>query len=356
TWTVIAVDSAGNERETSNPQTIDIDTSVPLVLSHTPILEGNHQQNIAVNANYRDDESGFASVKLYYRKGGETVWTEETNNYSGENSITVGYTIFSQFVTSSGVEYHLKARDVAGNIRTLPEAGFYSISISIPGDGLVSTDYWPTGIPNGSAIIDYQLISLPATPASNTPTDVLVDDLGSYNNTKWRFFTYEAGNWLEFGEVMNLVSGRSYFLIVKKAGLDITTGPARTVSTDETFTIPVTAGEWTFIGNPFDFNVPLSNVYLNDNIPVAGDVNFYTWNGDWIEATELEPWHGYIYKSAEGGSLSIIPRKESTGQMARPAEQMPKPRPENGEWLVDIAVSNGFMKDTQNQVGVLQVA
>ncbi|NOZ75697.1 MAG: DUF1565 domain-containing protein [FCB group bacterium] len=347
-WSVFAVDSAGNETEASNPQTIQVDVTAPSI-AHNPALEGNANTPVPITASFSDTRSGIDRAELYYRKGGELTWQPAVDMKTLNT-----YQIASSFVTSVGVEYYLETEDVAGNITRKPETGFYSISVTVGGTGIASADRWPTGITNGTGVQDYQLISFPMQAANNTPTDILVDDLGNYDKTKWRFFTYEAGTWLEFADITSIDPGQSYFLIVKDPGLSINTGQVRSVDTDASFVINLTAGDWTFIGNPFNFDISLDMITVQDTVSLSGDPNLYTWDTDWVAPTKLKPWNGYIYKSVQGGQLKINPRN-ATGRMM-PKSMVLEPSLDENEWLVTITATNGSLHDRNNQIGVLNSA
>ena len=348
TWTISAFDSSGNERVTSNPQTFYVDYIEPGI-AHNPVLEATDNSSVTITATFSDDASGIDIAELYYRKGGEVQWQTPIDMKS-----TNTYNITSSFVTSAVVEYYIYSRDIAGNETYIPDQGHYSISVTIPGDGLLSTDRWPTGIPNGSGQSSYQLLSFPGQAASATPTNILVDDLLAYDDTKWRFFTYSGGGWNEFASIQYIDPGVGYFLIVKDAGLNITTGQTQTVSTDNDFMINFTSGEWVMLGNPFDFSIPLENVLINDSTSLASDPNFYTYDGSngWVSANKLDPWKGYIYKSATANQLYIKPSKSSSGLKITDTEIVLL----ENEWLVDINARNGLGVDKLNTVGVLTTA
>ncbi|NQV37934.1 MAG: hypothetical protein HQ509_08020, partial [Candidatus Marinimicrobia bacterium] len=280
TLSIFAIDSAENETEiTGGEITFSMDYTQP-VITHNQVLEGTENQTLSISATFDDPASDIARSELYYRQGGEASWQNPVNMSSNN------YNIASSFIKTTGVEYYLEAEDVAGNIKKEPEDGFYSISVTIP-TGIPSTRNWPTGIPNGTTVANYQFISFPANPANNTPTDVLVDDLGDYDDTKWRFFTYSSNSWLEFASITKIEPGIGYFLIVKDAGMHVNTGQASSVNTHEPYSINLPAGEWVMIGNPFDFEIPLENVYDQDSLNMVGNSNFYTWDGDWVAATTL---------------------------------------------------------------------
>ncbi|MFH1853348.1 MAG: right-handed parallel beta-helix repeat-containing protein [Candidatus Neomarinimicrobiota bacterium] len=351
-YTVFAVDSAGNETQlNAGPITFNVDFTAPAI-THNQTQEGNANQAVTIAATFQDPASGVVRSELYYRKGGEMSWQSPVNISSG------AYSIASAFVTSAGVEYYLEAEDLSGNIARRPASGFYSISVTISGSGLSSTKEWPTGVPNGTSVASYQLISFPGLAANNTPTDILVNaqasNWGAYNNTKWRFYSYSAQEWVEFAGITEVVPGAGYFLIIKDAGKNIVTGQTSSVVTGQPFSISLTGGEWKVIGNPFDFEIPLQNVYDQDTVSVAGSGNFYAWEGDWVQATKLEPWRGYIYKSAGSGQLFVNPRKANGGTAKIVSREIASL--EEDEWLIDISARNGVLKDTGNRVGVLRRA
>jgi len=341
-WVVFAVDSAGNEREAGNPQTFDLDFTSPNI-SHNVVNESMINNPVTINADFDDQPSGIQIAELYFRMGGEDSWGSPVDMASQNQ-----FQITGSIVTSSGLEYYLRAEDRAGNALNLPGEGlFYSVTITIPGDGLTSS-----GIPGGTTVDAYQLISFPVEPDDKSPSTVL-GNFGEYDDTQWRFFAYGGGGqWEEYHNISSIQTGESYFLITKESGINISTGLAHTVTTDEPFEINLTPGDWTFIGNPFDFNIPLENVYTEDSVSVLGDQNLKTYNNSWTTGfSQLEPWQGYIFKSGSANKLYINPRKS-------PGKSLAKIRPEGkldlieGEWLVDIVAENGFARDKLNQIGV----
>ena len=348
-WIISAYDSAGNERVTSD-QTFFVDYTSPGI-SHNPVLEGTENSPVTVTATFTDQISGINVAELYYRRGGETIW-------QGPIDMTTLNThqIASSFVTSAGLDYYIYARDAAGNETRKPESDHYSISVTIPGMGLASTDRWPTGVPNGSSVSSYQLLSFPGLAANNTPNDLLIttSQFPAYDNTLWRFYTYANNDWVEFVNIGSIDPGVGYMMIVKDPEYNVSTGQTRTVTTDEDFVIDFAAGEWVMIGNPFDFNIPLGNVLVNDSTTLSGDPNLYTYDGTngWVPVTRLEPWKGYIYKSANENQIRIIPLENTGGlKISEPAMVLAE-----DEWLVDINARNGLGVDNLNTVGMITAA
>ena len=354
-WTVTAYDSAGNAMETSNPQTINVDHTVPGI-THNPVVEAVENTAVVINAVFTEEgagQSGIYKAELYYRRGGEANWQPPV-----DMSTLSSYQIASSFSTSSGIEYYLYAEDVAGNTTNKPAVGFTSISVTIP-NGLASTDRWPTGVPNGADVSSYQLWSFPGNPTSTSPVNLIVDDMpdAAFDNTKWRAFAYAgSGAWTEFEQLSSLNSGESYFILIKDPGFSINTGQTYTITTNQPYQINLTSGDWTFIGNPFDFSIPLSSVLTEDSTSLSGDQNFYTYDGgSWTNASSIEPWGGYIYKSSSASTISIDPGTGSGGLLGRNAAA-PEIFLEDDEWLINIAARNGLGRDKFNEVGLLQGA
>jgi len=341
--------------ETSNPQTINVDHNPPGI-THNPVVEATENTAVLINAIFTEDgagQSGIYKADLYYRRGGEANWQPPV-----DMSTLSSYQIASSYSTSSGIEYYLYAEDVAGNITNKPVADFTSISVTIP-NGLASTDRWPTGVPNGSDVSSYQLWSFPGNPTSSSPVNLIVDDMpeGAFDNTKWRAFAYAgSGGWTEFEQLSSLNSGESYFILIKDPGFSINTGQTYTVTTNQPYQINLTSGDWTFIGNPFDFSIPLSSVLTEDSTSLSGDQNFYTYDGgSWTNASSIEPWGGYIYKSSSASKIFIDPGSGSGGLLGRNAADS-EIILEEDEWLINIAARNGLGRDKFNEVGLLQGA
>jgi len=355
TWTVTAYDSAGNSLETSNPQTISVDHTPPGI-THNPVQEATENTAVVINAVFTEDgsgQSGIYKAELYYRRGGESNWQPPV-----DMSTLSSYQIASAYSTSSGIEYYLYGEDVAGNITKKPVDGFTSVSVTIP-NGLASTDRWPTGVPNGSDVSSYQLWSFPGNPTSSSPVNLIVDDMpdAAFDNTKWRAFAYAgSGAWTEFEQLSSLNSGESYFILIKDPGFSINTGQTYTIETNQPYQINLTSGDWTFIGNPFDFSIPLSSVLTQDSTSLSGDANFYTYDGgSWTNASSLEPWGGYIYKSSSASSIFIDPGNGGGGLLGRSVADS-EIILEDDEWLINISARNGFGRDQFNEVGLLQGA
>ncbi|MDP7060165.1 MAG: hypothetical protein QF416_06840, partial [Candidatus Marinimicrobia bacterium] len=341
-WYVEAVDHAGNIRK-SDEWTINIDREPPTV-SHSPVPTATLGQSVTIGANADDSRSGLMYLELFYRIGGEDQLQGPYDLLSGD------HTISGADVTTEGLSYFIEAADHAGNITTSPAEGAHDITVTIPGDGQLSNARWPSGVPAGKEVTNYQLISFPIIPDNGSAQAILEDDLGAYDNTVWRFYGYGGGGSYQEYPGVNVQPGFSYFLITTQEGITVDTDAGKTASTSQPFEVNLNSGDWTLIGNPFDFDVPLERITTNEGANLVGDPNAYAYNGDWRSASTLKPWDGFAYKSATANKLYIEPR--SSMRLAREGSG----GLEEGEWLVDISANNGFGTDNLNTVGVRYTA
>ncbi|MEE2876225.1 MAG: FG-GAP-like repeat-containing protein [Candidatus Neomarinimicrobiota bacterium] len=340
-WYVETVDSAGNVKE-SDQWSFNVDLTPPNI-SHSPVTVATLGEGVSIGAN-ADDNSELLHLELFYRIGGEDQWRGPYDLGSGE------HTISGSDNTTEGLSYYIEAKDVAWNSTTSPSEGSHDIIITVPGNGQVSNTRWPSGVPAGKEVTNYQLISFPIIPDNGSAQAILEDDLGSYDNTIWRFYGYSGGG--TYSEYPSVVvnPGVSYFLISSQDGITIDTDAGRTASISEPFEVPLNSGDWTLIGNPFDFTIPLDRITTNQGTALSNDPNVYSYSGDWQTASSLKPWEGFAYKSSTANRLFIEPlsstslAREGTGTLVE------------GEWLVDITANNGFGSDDLNTIGVRHIA
>ncbi len=196
--------------------------------------------------------------------------------------------------------------------------------------------------PSGSAQSAYRLLSVPLSLSSAAPKDVLEDDLGTYDNTKWRFFDYQNGNYVEYANARNFAPGRSFFLIVKDVGKVITAGAGELVA-DSVVNVTLTAG-WNFIANPFNFDIPVSALSISSNL--------ITYDGTWSvpgDVTSLAPWEGYALKVESPANLAIRPN--AVGQALTKVSGSLR-----DDWAIRIKAECQDSRDNGNFAGVIKDA
>ncbi len=257
-------------------------------IAHIPVTLRPFGQGITITTSVTDD-SGIDEVQLNYRRGGDPTFTTLRMNPTGGNNYEA--TIPGGAVTSRGVEYSITATDVDTVSSQQPNTGIFSIQIQVTGETK------PSAQPSGSVATAYRLISVPLQLDNPIATTVLEDDLGPYDDTKWRLFGLMPGTsqnineknpYVEIRTGGDLSPGKSLFLIVRDAGKFITAGAARSLRTDQEFQITLQPGH-NFIGAPFNFNIPAAKLRLQS----GGTVTLRTFNGSFTSVTEMQPWEGY---------------------------------------------------------------
>jgi hypothetical protein len=185
------------------------------------------------------------------------------------------------------------------------------------------------------------MISLPIEANNRTPAAVFVDNLGTYDNTKWRFFEHRGTADIEYGTTADMSPGRAFWLIVRDGGT-IDTGPGLSVSTASPFPIPLNAG-WTLVGNPFNFSIRVEKLSLRGS-PDQVVLRSFTgnWNSPPSSITIMEPFTGYALYSAAADTLLVNPDL-TVG--ALPLKPMAAP---TYEWGVAILAECENAKDEDN--------
>ena len=286
------------------------------------------------------DNINVDKCTLSYRQGGDNTFT--SSEMTGVNGIYSG-TIPGTAVGAKGVEYYLKAEDVNGNSR---ETSIYSIRVAVSDNGITCTSAQPAG----SAQSAYRLISLPLDATNKAPADVLEGVLGTYNNTKWRFFELQSDQtYMEYPNTGNMNPGKAFWLIVKDADKTISTGAGNTIQTAATYSIPLSAG-WNLVGNPYNFSIPQSSVTLQNS--AALDIRSY--NGNWSNFTgSLIPFQGYAVYTDAATNLIINPDLTGMGKIA--ADKMLADK--EGEWIIGIeAKCQDALDSNTRAVSVIKAA
>ena len=294
------------------------DLELPII-SHTPPTSPQQAgADITIQATATDNIN-VSTCTLFYRQGGVKTFTslemtEAEDVYTG--------TIPGSNVGAKGVEYYIRAEDVNANSR---DTDVYSVRVALSDNGITNS----SAQPSGSAQSAYRMISLPLAATNKKPADVLEGVLGTYNNTKWRFFELESDQtYTEHPNTGDMDPGKAFWLIVKDADKTISTGAGNTVRTDATYSISLSPG-WNLVGNPFNFSIPQANVTLQSGATL--DIRFYS--GNWTNfAGSLAPFQGYAVYTDESTNLILNPDLSGIGKIK--ADNLLADK--EGEWIIGI--------------------
>ena len=300
-------------------------------------------QDVTVVTDITDAQTGVASVSLSYRSGGSPSYVETPMTLVGGDMYSG--TIPAASITSSGGDFFVTATDNSGNTSNSPAGAATPIFVEVAAPGLSST------LRSGQQQSDYRLISTPLNLNNKSSGNVLAD-LGPYDNTKWRFWSLK-NNYFDFeGEAQfteltrgtNFEPGTAFFILSAEGG-SMVTGDAVSLSTVEPFTRSLHRG-WNFLGNPFDFNVPLGILSLS----TGATLNVQSFTGGWTPANSLQPFQGYIIDAGEEDNvtLSIDPSLATGKTSEKPAETLDTPA--QHAWSLQIDAHSGEYFDTGNEI------
>lgn len=333
-------DKAGNHSYLNAAKTtIKFDSIVPNI---NPNLSTNYPVATPINIvpTFTDLNSGINNSNLFYKKMGESNFVGPVPFVNDSATIPLNYN------TQQGVEYAIESTDNAGNVSRLPETGFNSIQISLTGDGGMQLDNsgQPVARHSGSSVNSYRVFSVPFVLDNKTPAAVLEDDLGQYDDTKWRFFDVQNATLRDYPAIRNssiINPGKGFLMLVNMPGKVIDAGSGRTPNVANFTQIPLING-WNLIGNPFDFDIPFNNLSVNGAPP---DAQYHGSNG-WTSGGDLRKWEGLAIHSTGTGTLTIVPQSGPLNKYIL------SNRFKDDDWGIKISARSENSIDQDNYIGV----
>jgi hypothetical protein len=313
---------------------------------HAPLPAQPFGAAILVQVTIANDQEGTTAA-LHYRRGGDAGFkrVDMRSNPDGVYAATIP----KDSVTSRGIEYFFTARNDVDSTSLPVAPGFYSIRVRVGGNG----ESKRSAQPSGNAQSGYRLVSAPMQLEEASPQAVLADDLGSYDDKKWRFFELvenylsvpaDQSIYRELGEVPAMKTGIAYWLLVKDAGKVIDTGAGVSIRTDSVYSIAFQPG-WNFVGSPFTFPMPFEKLSLQSGRQL--DIRFY--NGAFVPAiSPMQPFEGYLVanNSTAGDRLLIDPI------LSPRTTSLPKaidlPYRQNAKWFIQILANCQEARDVDN--------
>lgn len=293
-------------------------------------------------------------VTLYHRPGGATEFENTPMNPAdgseGQGGAYEG-AIPADAVTDRGIAYYVEAVDAEGNTARNPTQGVRSFRVRVEEEGIEKDSPQP----NGSTPAAYRLVSVPIDLDAKEPEEVLQDDLGAYDDgRRWRFVEgvrRDGDEFVEYPDTEAMAPGRAFWLIVRDPADPIDTGAGAVLPIDEVFEIELREG-WNYIGNPFHFPVPVSNLRTE-----SGETpRLYAWDGDWSALDggnqTLQPFSGYALESSEEDRLYVDPVLASGASSSVRAKARAADAEAPYDWAIRIAGRSGDLRDDHNVAAV----
>ena len=291
---------------------------------------------VDVTADVRSLPSG-ADVLLRSREGGEPTYVQKEMEGNEERTRT----ILDSRVTLRGIEYVVEVRDEEEILAQAPSDGPASIRV----EGEVTPPQQPSGA--------YRIVSFP-TELDEPELSNIFEPLLPYDPSEWRLFSIGAsgltadGGYVEQNELegASLSAGRALWFIRRNGGA-LASLDGTSVPINQPHEISLDEG-WNLIGNPFAFDVPLSQVRVENTAGSLQDVLGYNGNNFVNQAGgALKPYRGYlVYLSGgQGGTLVVDPSPEE------PSASIASARAPDPRWAVDLSARVGQARDPMNTFG-----
>lgn len=159
---------------------------------------------------------------------------------------------------------------------------------------------------SASSASDYQLLGLPAN--TDFPIDELIpgrvgDDWNAYfdNGTEQNYMIEYDGS-----DRFTTQPGRAFFVISKNDIAVSEKANSVQLSSDTTFAIPLHEG-WNMIASPFGVAIPWQNIQARNDISST----LWGFDGQFTEATQMEPYKGYYFFNQDSLDELSIPYRPS---------------------------------------------
>jgi len=325
---VLHLNSAGIE--------LKFDITPPEILNHTPVTKANTGTVVNVTAISEDELSRVKSFKLNVRKTGDATGQLSIDFEEGTASIP------SEFNTQRGVEYNLFAEDSAGNALRNPLNGFFTVQAEVQNNiGAVQQ----LSQHSGTSVTDYRIFSVPFELTNKQPSTVFEDDIGAYDPNIWRMFDIINNELIEYPEFADqpiINPGKGLLLIIKTGGIHIGSGSGISPNPDDMNQIVLRSG-WNLVGNPFDFDISMSNISVNDGSAVFWSLGNSGWQSN---PTYLRAWEGLAVHVDNNALMTINPETGSAVSFSNDA-LFP-----GDSWGIQLKLKVKDSKDFDNYIGV----
>ncbi|NOX37050.1 MAG: choice-of-anchor D domain-containing protein [Calditrichaeota bacterium] len=279
----------------------------------------------------------IAYARIFYHVGGKTEF--DSTDLQPINPQQYGATLPAWLASERGAVYYFKISN-GQFVTRYPEQGVFNLPVKMQNldRNLISDGR-------------YQMVSVPLQLDDPSPLAVLGDNLGEYNEYKWRLFRWINGEYVELSDKDKSIGafqpGLAFWLATRTA-TSFNTGSGISTPVADSFVVSLQKG-WNQIGNPFAFPVDWSTVKRVGNI--ANDLWGYNpQSGGYEAATVLQPWEGYFVNALDNqAALVFYPIEAGLQKPASPFEI------QDG-WAIRIQAGNETAMDRDNYAGMAAVA
>jgi FG-GAP-like repeat/IPT/TIG domain len=306
------------------------------------LKDGTSAVSITVN-----DATAVGSVNLWTK--GITV----ANDVYTSRAITSTNATFTATLSSSetadaiGLMYYFEAIDLGSNsISSILDSAYLSLPKGSV-DGVIPS------LTFGTSSASYQIVAVPFVLGDKSLSSAF-SAFGTYDKTKWRFFSYGGSQYTELSPSASVDVGKGYWLIAKTTtSVNVTSSSAGStvnVSESNPYTITLSPG-WNLIGNPYNFPVSWQDI-LDENGITGSSLKLRVFkSGDLTDGTILERFRGAFVNNSGASTTLKIPviRDLSLGGRIAPIEPTPNGL-DKSDWNVNLILSTA---EGSNHLGAI---
>ncbi len=253
-----------------------------------------------------------------------------TTNATTEDNITYRFNLGQQITGLSeplGISYTFRVTE--GGQTLFSSLGVTHIQV------LGDNSYTIPSLKFGSNVSDYQIVAIPFELANKNVSAVFEDDLGAYDDSKWRLFHYQGGNNVE-KKSGSINPDEGYWLISSAtASIDVGAGSVPQATKTNPYQISLSSG-WNQIGNPYLFNLSWSEILAYNGNPAGIDTQLTLFNGGFQSGDILRAYRGAFVNSSASITLDIPVIRNKSIQGRKGGDRNRTETIDSDNWIVDI--------------------
>ncbi|MCR9251852.1 MAG: PA14 domain-containing protein [bacterium] len=250
------------------------------------------------------DNLGLESVSIFYKKSSESSFSSEELEANTDGNYSKVFQ--ANDLDNIGINYYFQAIDGVGNTAS---TDIFTTKVVIADDSRTITN-----VSSGTSVENYRII---AFPFNNPSASALLDELGTYDKTKWRLLRWNNGSYQDLNQFNSLSAGVGYFYLSKDPVSLMVGGESVNLIAGE-YRFPLNSTGYHLIGNPFIGTLTWSEVvqYNIDNGYISsGDVstNLIGYVSGEVNRSALSPFEGAWLQVNSGSPNFVIPVTASNG-------------------------------------------
>ena len=274
---------------------LGVDSVVPALQNTTAstVVGEGAPVNLSFSAS---DNIANAHFVLRYRVGGERDW--HTDTLARDMSGKVNFLVPEAAASRQGIVYAADESD-GPNTGSVAASG---VIVNVP----------LCAMPDSFAANAYHMLSVPANNGGKRISEVLYDDIGGFDKTKWRMYDLAGETFTEIlaDNATALIPGHAVWLRTKQPPLvDLDNGT--TVPVVDPYRLVLTPG-WNAIATPFRFAVLWPDILAASGASADSVMGLYAYNyrdkswSDPSATTRLEPWQGYLVRNMTKANMTLL--------------------------------------------------